>query len=631
MPPTKDRERPRVTLRSGHVILVAASVGYVGLVLGCTGAVEGGKVGSPPVAVGSGGGAGAGAGGPAGAPSTVGAGAGTGGGVAGSQGGPGASGMQGATTDPGMTGTAGSMPGTVNIPGISTARVGTPTIARLSQAQWQNSVRDLLMLPAPGDLTLPTADAVVRLDNEADSLFVNQSLHDDLQAAAERLAAQVAGDTTATARLVPANAPTDAVGKAKAFIQAFGRRAYRRPLTAAEVQTYVTLFNQGPMLTTGLGAFAAGVEVVLEAFLQSPNFLYRTGFGGTATQGRARLTDYEVAANLSYAVTNSLPDATLSAAADQGGLQTADAVATHARRLIATTAGKAALDRFYFQMFGLGQYDTLEKSPAVAPQFTAAVGPLLHTETQQFLQYLFSQKGTLRDIFTSPVTFVNSTVAGLYGLKGSFTPDTWTQVQLDPTQRAGVLTRLGFLAYYGHDGNVQDSIHRGVYINRRLLCMDLSPPPGVVLPTIPSGATTNQTNRQIVNSITGPGTCGANCHGTLINPAGFAFESFDGLGNYHTTESGQPVDSSGSYPFADGAKQFSGAVDFSKALGESLQLHTCHATSWTANLYARVPRVGDLIAASAIAQKSLAQNIPSVEVMVGLLTADAFVTRVEGP
>jgi len=523
------------------------------------------------------------------------------------------------------------MAGGVMLPGASNAPVATPTIARLSEAQWQNSVRDLLLLPAPGDLTLPTADAVVRLDNEADSLFVNQSLHDDLQAAAERLAAQVAGDATAIARLLPVNAPADPTSRATAFIQTFGRRAYRRPLTAAETQTYLTLFNQGPTLTTGLSAFAGGVEVVLQAFLQSPNFLYRTGFGGAATQGRARLTDHEIAANLSYALTNSIPDTTLSAAADQGGLQTADAVATHAQRLIATAAGKAAVDRFYFQLFGLGQYDTLEKNPAVAPQFTAAVGPLLHTETQQFLQYLFSQNGTLRDIFTSPVTFVNSTVAGLYGLKGTFTPDTWTQVQLDPTQRAGVLTRLGFLAYYGHDGNVQDSIHRGVYINRRLLCLDLSPPPGIVLPTIPSGTTTNQTNRQIVNAITGPGTCGANCHGTLINPAGFAFESFDGLGNFHTTENGQPVDSSGSYPFADGVKSFSGAVELSKALGESAQLHNCHATSWTANLYARVPRAGDLAAAAVVAQRSLAQNISSADVIVGLLTADAFVTRVESP
>jgi Protein of unknown function (DUF1592)/Protein of unknown function (DUF1595)/Protein of unknown function (DUF1588)/Protein of unknown function (DUF1587) len=527
-------------------------------------------------------------------------------------------------TGSGGSGAAGTATGAV-------ALVATPTIARLSQLQWANSVRDLLLLTNPPDLTLPTADAVVRLDNEADSLFVNQPLHDDLQAGAERLAAQIAGDVAATARLLPVNAPADATGRATAFIQTFGRRAYRRPLTTDEVQSYLTLFNQGPTLTTGLTAFAAGVRVTIEAFLQSPNFLYRTAFGGTAVQGRARLTDHEIAANIAYGLTNSVPDQTLSAAADQGAIKTPDAIALQAKRLIATPAGKAAVDRFYFQFFGLGQYDTLEKSSTIAPQFTSAVGPLLHTETQQFLQYVFSQNGTLRDIFTSPVTFVNSTVAGLYGLTGAFSANTWTQVQLDPAQRPGVLTRLGFLAYNGHDGNVQDSIHRGAYINRRLLCKDMSPPPGVVLPTIPAPTGTNQTNRQIVNGITGPGTCGASCHGVFINPAGFAFENFDGLGAYHTTESGQAIDSSGTYPFTEGPKTFANQVEFSKALADSEQLHTCHAINWTANLYSRIPRAGDLTAATAVARSSLTQNISSVDLIVALVTNDAFVTRVEAP
>jgi Protein of unknown function (DUF1592)/Protein of unknown function (DUF1595)/Protein of unknown function (DUF1588)/Protein of unknown function (DUF1587) len=592
----------RLSIRFAASIALFPAVAFALAAQGCTGSI-GSRPEQPPSDVG-GGGIGVGGPGGAGVP-------GTGGGSTGS-------------------GAGGGLSGTAGVSGATPAPVATPTIARLSQLQWANSVRDLLMLSNPGDLTLPTADAVVRLDNEADSLFINQPLHDDLQAAAESLAAQVAGNAAAIALLVPANAPTDATGKATAFIQSFGRRAYRRPLTPAEVQSYLTLFNQGPTLTTGLTAFAAGVRVTLEAFLQSPSFLYRTSFGGAAVQGRARLTDWEVAANLSYALTNTIPDGPLSMSADQGSLGTAAAITTQAKRLIGTAGGKAAVDRFYFQFFGLGQYDTLEKNPAVAPQFTDAVGPLLHAETQQFLQYIFGQNGTLRDIFTSPVSFVNSTVAGLYGMTGSFPATTWTQVQLDPS-RPGVLTRLGFLAYYGHDGSIQDSIHRGVYINRRLLCKDLSPPPGVVLPTIPPVTGTNQTNRQIVNGITGPGTCGASCHGTFINPAGFAFENFDGLGAYHTTENGQSIDASGTYPFTEGAKSFANQAEFSRVLAESQQLHSCHAINWTADLYARIPRVGDVLAANAAAQSSLAQNISSLDLIVALITNDAFVTRVEGP
>jgi hypothetical protein len=545
----------------------------------------------------------------------------------------GGSGAGGASVDAGSTpGSDGGSPTTSGDAGIgvSTGPVGTPTIARLSELQYSNSVRDLLALPSTAAVSLSTPDAVVRLDNEADSLFVGQNLHDDLQASAESLAAQIAGSTAAINKLVPANAPTDATGRATAFIQSFGRQVFRRPLTPDEVQTYLTLFNQGPTLTTGYSAFAAGVRVTLEAFLQSPSFLYRTGFGGAAAGGRARLTDYEIAANLAYALTNTIPDATLSSAADQGQLEATAQISAQATRLIATAAGKAAVDRFYFQFFGLGQYDTLEKNPMVAPQFTSAVGPMLDSESAQFLQYIFGQNGTLRDIFTSQVAFVNSTVAGLYGIKGTFSATTWTQVQLDAT-RPGILTRLGYLAYYGHDGTTQDSIHRGVYINNRLLCKQMSPPPGVVLPVIPPAAGTNETNRQIVTSITGPGTCGASCHGVYINPAGFAFENFNGIGVYETTENGLPVDSSGAYPFTEGPRSYTNEVDFSSVLSESEQLHNCYATGWAADIYARIPRPDDLAAANAAARGSLTQNISSAALLLALVTDNAFVTRVEAP
>ena len=148
---------------------------------------------------------------------------------------------------------------------------------------------------------------------------------------------------------------------------------------------------------------------------------------------------------------------------------------------------------------------------------------------------------------------------------------------------------------------------------------------------IPPVTGTNETNRQIVNGITGPGTCGASCHGTFINPAGFAFENFDGLGSYHTTENGQTIDSSGTYPFTEGPKSFANEAELSRVLADSQQLHSCHAIGWTANLYSRIPRAGDVVAASAVGQMSLAQNISSADLIVALITDHAFVTRVEGP
>lgn len=510
----------------------------------------------------------------------------------------------------------------------STAPEATPAIARLSTLQWANSIRDLLKLTAPGDLdNALTKDAVVRFDNEADSLFVAQDLRDDLQSAAERLAALVTADPQAVARLIPAGAPTDVAGKGKAFITDFGRKAFRRPLTDAEVQSYVTLFNQGPTLTTGMGAFEAGMRVTLEAFLQSPGFLYRTAIGGTAVAGRARLTDFEIAANLAYALTNYPPDAALSGAADKSALAASGAIQEQAKRLLATDQGKVAVGRFYFQYFGLGQYDTLQKDAAIAPQFTPGIGVLLDQEAQQLLQYLFTQNLGLREIFTTSVGFVNAPIAKLYGLTGTFDANTWTQVAFDATQRPGILTRLGFLSYYAYQ-NRQDTIHRGANINSRILCNELQKPPDIVTPELPS-PDPSLTNRQQITELTKGGVCVA-CHTSFINPAGFAFENFDGLGNYRTMEGALPVDSSGEYRFLDGSKKFANLAEFTTMIAESSQAHACYTKKWAADLYARVPRRGDEDLAADLAQKSIASRLSSMDVVLALVSSDAFVTRVEG-
>src|SRR5437588_464184 len=137
-----------------------------------------------------------------------------------------------------------------------------------------------------------------------------------------------AGAGAALARLVPANAPTDAAGKARAFVTSFGQRAFRRPLTDAEVTTHLGVFNLGPTLYPGVDTFKAGVSLVIQAMLQSPFFLYRTELG-TAAPGATQiaLNDWEVGAKLALTITNTIPDDTLLAAAAAGQLHDKAAIA----------------------------------------------------------------------------------------------------------------------------------------------------------------------------------------------------------------------------------------------------------------------------------------------------------------
>ena len=146
-------------------------------------------------------------------------------------------------------------------------------------------------------------------------------------------------------------------------------------------------------------------------------------------------------------------------------------------------------------------------------------------------------------------------LAAIYGTDES---PGWIQRDLDPTQRAGLLTLSGFLTQKAE--NMQsDPIHRGVFINEALLCTSLPPPPDNVsgLPEMLPG----MTNRERVEAHTGVGTCGEGCHSLLINPPGFAFENYEGLGRYRTEDNGQPVDSSGAL-YIDGMEQtFDNGID----------------------------------------------------------------------
>jgi hypothetical protein len=501
----------------------------------------------------------------------------------------GSSGSSGSSSGSGSSSEADSGTSTVvEGDGGAPAVVLSPTsrVARLSHTQLLNTYRDLLGLTdvSAADALL-TPDAVVGYDNEGDALFVTDQLWGDLQQVAELYAHTVASTPALLANLVPTNAPSDETGKATAFLQAFGLRAYRRPLTATEVQTYLTLFGQGTALVGGTDPFAAGAELVLEAFLQSPYFIYRMELSDKVVGDRIPLSDYEVASKISYALTNTTPDAPLLAAAAQGAVANQADLTTQAQRLLATPAGTAQIEHFHFQMYGFGVYAGITKDPAVYPAFTAATGPAMEQESLLFLDWIVSGGKGVTDIYTSPVSFVNNLLAPTYGLKGTFT-SAFTQVNLDSTQRAGLMTRLGFLANEATTDNIS-TILRGAFVNTRIFCVVLPPPSpnATPLPAITPG----ETDRQLVNGFTGPGTCASGCHDTLINPPGFAFENYDSVGAYRTTDQGQPVDAAASYTFAApyGIQSWTTSMEFQQVISKAPQVHGCYVQNLTSYLYGR--------------------------------------------
>jgi hypothetical protein len=584
-----------------------------------------GKVGDPtevpgnPTAPGAGAGGGAGTGGSGGSGMSPGQG---GAQMSGGSGGSAASGTGGSAGGAGLGEDPYAIPSSPPVPVITPS----PRLARLSRKQWSNTVRDLLRLPDIADIDSGVSgDALIGFDNEADALFVTEQLRLQFADAAEKLADRLTGDDAALARVIPSGAPSDLAGRANAFIRGFGLRAFRRPLADAEVTNHLALFNQGPTLYPGVDAFKAGVSLVVQAMLQSPHFLYRTELGAAAPgAAKVALNDYEVSAKLAYAVTNTMPDDELLAAAAAGQLVNGTGVAAEARRLIDGARGTEGIGNFNFQVYRLGAYDGITRDAATYPDFTAATPAAMRQEVLEFIAWAFKGGRGVRDFYTTPIGFVNSALAPLYGVAGTFSADTFTKVDLDPTLRSGLLTQPGFLSAYA-TGEDPDIIHRGVFIATRLLCIEMPPPSPQATPLI--DLQPNMTNRERVELTTGKGTCGEDCHMLLFNPLGNAFENYDIIGKYRTMDRGKPVNAADVYPLDDVFKSFANGVELSHLLADAKQTHSCYVENMMSYLHGRLLTPEEDPAVDYYARLSRAGMVSLHDLELAVVTSEPFLNR----
>jgi hypothetical protein len=511
---------------------------------------------------------------------------------------------------------------------INSRPAPTSRFIRLNHQQWENSVRDVLRLPAPLGLSNAFVAEPLRstFDTNGSLLSVSPDLWRDYQTAAEAVGNKVARDPALLLSVAPAM-PADAAGRAKAFIEKIGARAFRRPLTNVEVSRFVTQFDKGVTLIGSGDAFADGVEVVLAAFFQSPTFLYRVELSTSVADGKVALNDYEVASRISYGITNSIPDDTLFTAAAAKKLITRDGVTEQVKRLLATPAAENAVSSFHDQLFRMREYEGIKKDEKLFPYFVAGIGADLKTEALTFVKdVVFGQDRGLVELLTAPYTFANSRVAQVYGITvPGGQPNAFVRVALDPSQRAGLLTQAGFLAANGEQ-QTPNIIMRGVHIAKDVLCVEVPPPPDAVppLPAIPP----NSTNRQRVENLTKDAPC-SGCHATMINPIGFAFENLDGVGRFRTQENGQAINASSTYNLDGVPMTFNGAISLIQAIAASKQAHDCYAKHWVEYLYGRDVDVGNAADLDLVAQAgAISKGNTSVKnLIVNLVATDAFLTR----
>jgi len=420
---------------------------------------------------------------------------------------------------------------------------------------------------------------------------------------------------------------SDQTACAREFVTTFGKRAFRRPLDAAEVDDLVALYTKlrtDPQLTYG---FQDALGVVVQAMLQSPGFLYRWERGLAAPQmdgALVKFDNYEVASRLSYFIWNSMPDAILMAAADAGKLTTPDQVAEQAARLLLDPRANATLADFITQWLELGTVRELVKDAAVYPAFKPGLRDSMWAETIAFSRdVLRGPSPTFANLLTAPYTFVDAPLAQYYGV----TPDATGRVDLSGTSRGGLLTQGALMAVKGNSYRTSP-VRRGKLILNRLLCSTIPPPPPDVVPELPPPDPTKTQREQMAEHRSNPACSG--CHVTM-DALGFAFEHFDGAGNYRKDDRGLAIEASGSALFDGTTVAFQSANDLARALASSPTAHECFVRQWLRYAIDRFEQSTDTAAVAYLSSSYQTSGLDTRDLIVKISRTLPFTHRAPAP
>jgi cellulase/cellobiase CelA1 len=450
---------------------------------------------------------------------------------------------------------------------------GDRVLRRLARFEYDNSVEDLLGLQANASEKLAADTVVNGFDDNAQALVVTPLVGDQLYTSAETLAGAAMPNI---ARLAPCAASSPNADCAQQVIRSFGRRVFRRPLTDAELARYADLYALG----SDGAAFGDGMQLVLTALLQSPNFLYRSELGAKAADGSYRLQPYELASELAYTLTGSTPDDALLDAAEQNQLATPEQLEAQARRLIASQRGQQQLVRFVDEWLGLARLGSVPKDAPIFPEFNDQVRHAMASEVQHYVeQVAFHGEGTLGALLTAPLAFVDATLAGFYGvpMPATIDADGFGAVQAPDPQRHGVLALGAVLTTFARPDS-SSPVLRGKLVREQVLCQPLEPPPpGIIVQPPPVDPKLSVRERYAAHAAKQP--C-LSCH-TLIDPIGFGFEHYDGVGRYRERDGEHPVDATGKIvaSLATDA-EFDGVAQLSQVLAQSDEVKRCFALQW---------------------------------------------------
>jgi hypothetical protein len=529
----------------------------------------------------------------------------------------------------GATGAAGSGatatgPGPITVPATAPQNPGYMVVRRLNRPEYNNTVADLLGTKLTPADTFPGDDLGAEFDTVGSALSLAPEYVVAYESAATTLIADLFADATRQKTVVTCDVTTGDNACAQTILTAFARRAWRRPVTADEAAALMAPVTAAETL----GATPVdGLKAALTGVLISPFFLYKIEFDPNPVSGPVRrLNPYELATRLSYSLWSTMPDATLSAAADAGLLATDDQVTAQVNRMLADPRADTLLDNFSAKWLDFVSLDSHDVDPTMFPSYSSAIEASMKAEARRYMHEFLHNPLNVAGILNSRFTFIDANLATFYGLSRTGATNATDLVKVDTTgtQRQGLLTLGAFLTTTSY-ANRTSPVRRGQYVFQRLLCAEVpAPPPNV--PQLSEMAVAGQTLRQRMEAHRANPAC-SSCH-SLMDPIGFGLENYDGIGSYRTTDSGAMVDSSGALP--DGAT-FNGALQLGGILAKDARLPQCVTQKFMIFAIGRLldqPSDGQWIGYLASRAQATDGSLPSI--IRTVLLSDAFRSRQPG-
>ncbi len=367
------------------------------------------------------------------------------------------------------------------------------------------------------------------------------------------------GDSPSRRRLFVCQEQTDAC--ATRILSNLLRRAYRRSVAPADLEAVLKFYRDA----RAESGFDNGIEMALRALLVNPQFLFRIEKdpAGAAPGTPHRLSDFELASRLSFFLWSSIPDDTLLDLASRGQLNTPAVMEQQVQRMLADPRSDALVNNFAAQWLYLRNLDSTTPDPRIFPDFDDNLRQAMRRETELFVASIVREDRPASHLLRADYTFVNERLARHYGIPHVYGSRFRRVTLADQPARGGLLSQASILTVTSYSTRTSPVI-RGKWILANILGTPPAPPP----PAVPQlkeaaarpGVKALSMRERVAEHRANPACAG--CH-NLMDPIGFAFENYDAVGRWRTSENGVPVDASGVMP--DGTK-FAHAADLRNAL-----------------------------------------------------------------